>query len=356
MRPVIKPALRRLRRGDSTVQIGVGPERAIVLSGPAADRVLESMDGTRDRAGVLAAARDAGVAEETAARVLDLLADRGVLDDAATDTGPMRGIPLEERDRLQPDLGSVSLVSGAADAGLTALRRRRRAAVHVHGVGRVGACVASLLAAAGVGRVHPVDAGLARPADVCPGGLAPAGPGTRRDTAATVALRRASPTVRTDAGPGPDLAVLSPVGDADPEPPDALLRERVPHLVAGIRETCGVVGPLVLPGSSSCLRCRHLHRADRDPAWPRVAAQLPGRDRSPGAGAAACDASLAAAVAAFAAGQVLAYLDGASEPLPTLSGQLELAWPEWQWRRRSWPPHPRCGCGWDAREENEPAQ
>ena len=51
----------------------------------------------------------------------------------------------------------------------------------------------------------------------------------------------------------------------------------VPLLVTGVRETTGVVGPLVLPGHTGCLRCQHLHRCDRDPSWPHLAAQLAGR-------------------------------------------------------------------------------
>ena len=35
-----------------------------------------------------------------------------------------------------------------------------------------------------------------------------------------------------------------------------------------------VVGPLVLPGRSSCLSCAHRHRTDADPGWPAVARQL----------------------------------------------------------------------------------
>ena len=38
----------------------------------------------------------------------------------------------------------------------------------------------------------------------------------------------------------------------------------------------GLVGPLVVPGVTSCLTCADLHRADRDSAWPAVAMQLRG--------------------------------------------------------------------------------
>jgi bacteriocin biosynthesis cyclodehydratase domain-containing protein len=109
----------------------------------------------------------------------------------------------------------------------------------------------------------------------------------------------------------------------------------------------GVVGPLVRPGDTACVRCVHLTRAALDPAWPLILAQLARRAPDPPA----CDAALAAHVAAQAAGQVLASLDRAhagppAEPrAPAENGTLEFVLPSWEWRRRTWPPHPACDCG-----------
>lgn len=347
MRPMIKPALRRLQRDRTTVQIGTDPCRAVMLTGAGVTEVLASLDGTRDRGQVLAAASAAGVSEDRAGRLLTALRGCGVLDDAATDTRPLRELPLAERDRLAPELASVSLQSGEADGGVPPLARRRRSSVHVYGTGRVGAATACLLAASGVGRVQPVDPEPTRHADLGPAGLDAEDVGTRREEAAASAIGRAAPTTRTDGRGSPDLAVLTPVDGDEPELPDALFQARVPHLFAAVRETRGVVGPLVLPGGSTCLRCQHLHRADRDPAWPRVAAQLASARAGPGP----CAAVLATAVAALAAHQVLIHLDGVSAPPPTVNGSLELILPGWQCQRRPWPPHPRCGCGWDTTDD-----
>src|ERR1700732_735440 len=116
----------------------------------------------------------------------------------------------------------------------------------------------------------------------------------------------------------PDLAVL--VGLHDHELASALVRERVPHLAASASEAIGVVGPLVVPGQSACLRCLDLARSDRDPAWPLILAQLAGRQPDP----LACDAPLAAAVAALAAAQALAFIDRPAEAGATVNGTLEL--------------------------------
>jgi hypothetical protein len=129
-------------------------------------------------------------------------------------------------------------------------------------------------------------------------------------------------------------------GRRDPEMASALVRDRIPHLAASAGEAIGVVGPLVVAGQSACLRCLDLARSDRDPAWPLILAQLAGRQPDP----LACDAPLAAAVAALAAAQALAFIDRPAEAGATMNGTLELVLPDWQWRRRTWPPHRDCSC------------
>jgi bacteriocin biosynthesis cyclodehydratase domain-containing protein len=113
----------------------------------------------------------------------------------------------------------------------------------------------------------------------------------------------------------------------------------VAHLCAEVRDTVGVVGPLVLPGRSACLHCLELARCDRDPDWPTLSAQLSQPLRTPAAG----DGVLALAVASVAAAQALAALDAGAVP-ETVGATLELALPDWRWRRRSWAAHPHCGC------------
>jgi hypothetical protein len=120
-------------------------------------------------------------------------------------------------------------------------------------------------------------------------------------------------------------------------------RAGTPHLVATVREETGVVGPLVLPGGTSCLRCAEAWRRDDDPAWPRLAGQLAAADPAPSGATITClFTALTAAV------QVLAHLDGEEEPA-TLDATLELRPPAFLPRLRRWPPHPDCGCGGVAR-------
>jgi len=48
--------------------------------------------------------------------------------------------------------------------------------------------------------------------------------------------------------------------------------------------------------------------------------------------------------ATLASAQALAYLDRPEAVPVTADGTLELVLPDWQWRRRTWPPHPACLC------------
>ncbi|MGW0161860.1 cyclodehydratase [Mycobacterium sp. NPDC003323] len=71
-----------------------------------------------------------------------------------------------------------------------------------------------------------------------------------------------------------DLVVLADALVADPRVLRDLHAAKVAHLPVLVRDGVGLVGPLVLPGVTSCLTCADLHRRDRDEAWPAIAAQL----------------------------------------------------------------------------------
>jgi len=328
-----------LWRDRGTLQIGVDPRRAVALSGiGGAAAVVALLDGSRDWAAIIEAAGQAGIPAETAHRVLGLLAGAGALADSAARV--LGALPAVQRGRLAAELATASLAYRDSDGGARTLARRRAACVRVEGAGRIGSGVAALLAAAGIGHVACADQGITRPQDLTPGGLGI--PDLDRPRAAGVAraIGRVAPEVRTGGtGARPDLAVLAQATDL--EPAAGLVRERIPHLAVTAAEAVGVVGPLVRPGQSACLRCLDLTRAGRDPAWPLILAQLARARPEPQA----CDTVLAAAVAALAAAQALLFIDTGRAGPAVSNGTLELAVPDWQWRRRTWVPHPRCICG-----------
>ena len=79
----------------------------------------------------------------------------------------------------------------------------------------------------------------------------------------------------------------------------------MPHLAVWAGEAIGVIGPLVRPGRSACLRCVDLRKADADPQWPKILAQATFARVQPQA----CDTVLAAMAAALACAQALALID-----------------------------------------------
>jgi bacteriocin biosynthesis cyclodehydratase domain-containing protein len=316
-----------LHRGPSARLIGLDPRTALAVDDlpPPLARMLDELAAPTDRAGLVARAvrrgADVGAAEDLLRRLLDA--------DALVDAdGPER-------------------VAG----------NRAAAVVAVVGEDRLAAGVAAGLALAGVGTVHVsgVNGGVVQANDLGTG-LLDADRGRPRADAVADAVRRVAPRARvgpTPTRPLPDLCVLADVAAPDPVRVAALHRDVVAHLPVRLRDGTGVVGPLVLPGRSACLGCVELHRSDRDPGWPTVAAQLVDR---PGRGTPAT----AAATAALGVAQVLAALDGAAGGAgfdggaapgpPALGATLELDVAAGVLLRRPWAAHPSCTCGAPPRE------
>ncbi|WP_405485312.1 TOMM precursor leader peptide-binding protein [Nocardia sp. NBC_00511] len=154
--------------------------------------------------------------------------------------------------------------------------------------------------------------------------------------------RRAETTRARQCAERPDLVLLADTLVPDPSLVTALMRHRVPHLQVRIRDGRGIVGPLVLPGETSCLRCADLFRTGRDPQWPHLAAQLLGRVGT------ASPAGIAM-TAALTLKEIETIRHGSADhPPATLDTTLELDLDALHLDRRPWQPHPNCGCGADA--------
>jgi bacteriocin biosynthesis cyclodehydratase domain-containing protein len=306
----LRPHQPVLRRGPDAVQLGVLPGHAVEAAGlsPPLLALLLALRGAWGLDELVARAVELG-AEEAAARALlaDLVAAGGLVDAAA-----------ERR-------------AGQA---------RARATVLLDGSGPLLVDVAAGLASAGVGTlaVSAVSAMSAVSAVSAEGGEA-----VPSEEAVLAEVRRLAPSARVLAGwprRRPDLAVLTDAVAPDAERHRELAGRGVPQLVVRLSDGVGLVGPLVLPGRSACLRCQDLHRAARDPCWPVVAAGLAGLVGS-------ASPATTAATAALGVEQALLALDGPAdaEPPPTLDCVLELDLRRAGLRRRACPPHPACECG-----------
>jgi hypothetical protein len=339
--PLLPAATPVLRLDAEVLQVGGVDGRAGLRVSPADAEVaalLRRLDGRRSQRAVRSDAVAGGLPADAVddllagLRTTGLLHDLAAADLLATDPGPAAAA------RAEAELPAA--VPGGQAGGRW--RARRQSAVVVEGANRVGTPLAAVLAASGVGRVHVRDRGATRAGEAIVGGATAADEGRPRSLAAADAVRRASPI--TDLRPlppgqAPDLVVLCrPWAAVDPLSV-AWQRAGTAHLVATVREETGVVGPLVLPGGSSCLRCAEAWRRDDDPAWPRLAAQLAASDAAPSGSTITC-----LLTALTAAVQVLAHLDGAEEPA-TVDATVELRPPTFLPRLRRWPPHPECDCG-----------
>jgi len=328
--PVLGPATRLLWRGPDEIHLELGANGVVVEGLP--EPVLGHIAG-RHTTGPQPRL------DHTARLALTALTEGGYLwpsVPAESATDPRLHAPLP---RLAGDLRSLAVRHGQRAAEL--LAARRYSCVEIHGSSRVAVHLAAVLAAAGVGRVRCTATGSVHLSHTAPGGLAPEDEGAVRVAAADRAVRRAAPEVDATPlaeGERPDLTVIAEDSPVPPERRDSLHAAGAPYLCLMLSLDRGVVGPLVLPGLTSCVRCADLVRRDRDPAWTALAVQL----ATPPRYGPASDVAVAAVVAGVAALQALAFLDG--EDPATIDGTLEISPPDWRLRRRSWPVHPECNC------------
>ena len=335
----LAPATRLLWRARNSVQLEMG-DRAMIVDGLppatiAAFTARPRSDGSAPAAVPAGGEEHAALAELTGS---GFVWQRSAAEGSAAPDAPVDLRRTPPTPRLAGELAALSARAGERASEL--LSARRQASVVVHGRHAAAIQLATVLAAAGVGRVRCTATGSARLAHAAPGGIGPGDEGRDLATAAEAALRRAAPGVDTTPLPLDDVADLTILAGGRPVDDDrraALHAANAAHLAMSVSAYSGVVGPLVLPGLTSCLRCADLHRRDRDPAWPTLAVQLTVAREQP------AELAVATTIVGVAAIQTLAFLDG-DEPA-CIDGTLEVHLPDWRVRRRSWPPHPECGCG-----------
>lgn len=295
------PHLAVLRRDDRDIQLGVDADDAVVLADPdgSVTRLLQLMDG-RCRLSELADLADQhGIAADRVHDLVATLAAAGLLRLTTSQTPGGTAIS-------GPGASGVRLVGGGPVAGL----------------------IGEQLLRAGIGRLQVVD----------PDGT-PWQPTVRvgRDR-----VQRAEHWSHPEIG-ALDLTVVS---CATLEPDRAIAAELTaadhPHLFVRPRAQGAVIGPLVVPGRTSCLRCGDLSRTRTDSAWPRMLAQLC-RTRGD------WDPVAADWAAVVATTQILAHLTGRT--VESASATLELGPLDWSWQRRLWRADPACGCCWEPRAE-----
>jgi len=237
---------------------------------------------------------------------------------------PRRRAELDELAGPGSDHWLDPLLDALVAAGLLSDRRSPAAPVSVIGQGRLAVLVAEMLLTEVSGTVRLI----------CPGS-----PGLPR---AATALQARFPArllcvghwSYSTADPGGIVVVATQAIEAERSLLTQLEADSQAYLVIRACDAVASVGPLVVPGRTACQRCEDLHRCARDPAWPRLLAQLCRRRASAG------QAALHWA-AATGAGHASAWLRGL---LPdSLGATLELSGGH-RAELRPLRAHAGCGC------------
>jgi hypothetical protein len=304
--PQLAPYAPVIPRADDEIQVGIDPDNALVFRGSGFGALLGLLNGSRPTSAVIRAGRAAGLTTGQVTGALDALTAAGL---------------LAER-------GAAPYADSLASS-----------TVRMICAGDVGYQLARILIQSGLSTLHIYDAELPDSCLYPSAGLLPS-----RAEALRSALADAGATISTlshwskPETAHVDLTIIAcDQAEHDRVITDHLIRGDQPHLLVRCWGNGVSVGPLVVPGHTSCLRCADLARSDADAQWPNVLRQLPRvQIESPPA--------LLAWAAAVAAAQTLAFLHG---ELPESAGStLELGWPDFVTRLRPWPAHNSCGCGW----------
>jgi bacteriocin biosynthesis cyclodehydratase domain-containing protein len=292
VRPIIRPGLQILRRDLRTLQVGLAwPGLRYLPDTPALQAVVAAIDGFRDAAGVVLAAAATGLPTDECSAALDLLVDVGAVVDRAATRRPDCGEPV---------WAALWLLAGPDATAADVLALRRSCAVHVPGTDPIADGVRELLPRA---------------------------------------------QIRLAAGPSDaTLLVLTDAREPERSRSDDAMRAGLPHVWAYLRELVGVVGPFVVPGTTSCLRCVDCCRREVDPGWVAAISAAPRA-----VGVPPSDPVLAAVVAATVAQEVVAWASG--YPPQTLDAVLEIPYVAGRVEHKGHPLHPQCGCGWYMRHD-----
>ena len=331
----LRPHLTLLHRDDGEIQLGWETSDAVVLadSDGSLGRLLDLLDGRYRLSELLAGADLLDTTPEELGRLLRALHDADLLDRESPAVSPDSRPPGRD-----PSTARVRLV----------------------GLGPVGPRIGDQLLQAGIGRLVVVDLAHAESPRARGTGHAVDRPRDARqavdgrthlDRAQQFRSRWAERPGRIGVanhwskpdGETVDLTVVvAPTLEIDRAVVAGLTHTDQPHLLVRPRANGAVVGPLVVPGGTSCVRCADLRRSRADPAWPRMLAQL---CRIAGV----WHPVAADWAAAQATTQALGHLAGRT--VLSTSATLELGPQDWSWSRRVWANDPACGCCWSPRAE-----
>ncbi|MCW2754236.1 MAG: hypothetical protein JWQ32_1647 [Marmoricola sp.] len=142
---------------------------------------------------------------------------------------------------------------------------------------------------------------------------------------------------------GPRAVLLPGHGEIDREETDRWLHAGISHLPVRALGARVVVGPLVVPGHTACLRCLESHRSVSNPRYRLLLDRHLAAVRHDGV-AAPCDTALAALALGWAVRDLVTLAEGRRPA--SWSTTIELGGDLGRISRTRWLRHPDCSCSW----------
>lgn len=285
-----------------------------LVVGEVARLLVDAVDGLRTADDVLAAASaEATLRGHSTTDVEDAwrwLLRRGLLVDADEHLRRVSAVPTDPLPTRQMPSAIALLDLLTTPDGDRRWRARRSCAVRVDGRGPTADHVRRLLAASGV------------------------------------------PVVDEGREARPDLVVLGHDREAPVDTLESLMRTDTPHLLGGLRDHEGRVGPLVVPGWTACSRCFDLYQVARDPSWRWRRALLSAPATHP-LGTITAPPTVQVITGALLAAEVVTFVE-AGEPT-TCNGTVRVRADEPCPTVEKLEPHPWCGCIWPSGDTADPA-
>lgn len=265
---------------------------------------LRNLDGLRTWRQITA---DLNITPAAAGRIIRTLQSLGALDDATDMPNSWRWLTSVERDEQVGDLAAAVHTYPTGRTALDAFENRRETSIHVAGATQLANEIYTLLDLCGFRVCQPTPAPVIPP----------------HEKLIVVLAGGVHPDIIDD--------VDSPLHDH-------------PHLPATVYGARAVVGPIVLPGQTSCLRCAYLHTVDADAMWPKVTLQLASQLHR--LKSLPLDRLLIRAAAVQTALLIRSWVDQPTVTGPWHELAFELHLPGGRPRPIARPPHPLCGCSW----------
>ncbi|MET3962552.1 bacteriocin biosynthesis cyclodehydratase domain-containing protein [Marmoricola sp. OAE513] len=162
---------------------------------------------------------------------------------------------------------------------------------------------------------------------------------------AAVGLGRTDDKAGSASATPPSAVLLLSRGEADRDELDVLSARAIPHLLVRAVESEIVVGPFVVPGTTSCVRCLDLHRTTAEPSYGSLLGARLRADRHDGV-VEPVDAALAWVALGWAVTDLVRYAEG--ERPSTWSATVRLDGSPGPVGTEHQRPHPDCSCTWTA--------